>query len=135
MQRDIHPVISPEAELLLQKYYQHLRASSLVPVERKTLRMLESLIRLTQAHARLMFREEIQIQDAVLAVLLMEFTMMTSLLDVGYSCKLNEEEYKEAEREVLEKLGIDPEELAGIRLDDCRLEELSIHTNDIEALY
>jgi len=133
VQRDIHPAISSEAELILQKYYQHLRGSSLVPPERKTLRMLESLIRLSQAHARLMYREEILIQDAVLVVLLMEFTMMTNLLDIGYSCKLDKEEYKEAEKEVLEKLGIDSEEL--IKQIDSQLEELSIRTEDIENLY
>lgn len=133
LQRDIHPVISSDAELILQKYYQYLRGSSLVPVERKTLRMLESLIRLSQAHARLMFRSEIHIQDAVLVILLMEFTMMTNLLDVGYVCKLGDLEYAEAEREVLEKLRIAPEDLTGSKQSEFLLDELSAKNNTAEG--
>jgi len=43
--------------------------------------MLESLIRLTEAHARLMFRNEATLFDAVSVVLLMEHSLMTNLFD------------------------------------------------------
>eukprot|EP01022_Parablepharisma_sp_SALTPOND_P004342 TRINITY_DN120118_c0_g1_i1.p8 TRINITY_DN120118_c0_g1~~TRINITY_DN120118_c0_g1_i1.p8 ORF type:complete len:178 (+),score=23.22 TRINITY_DN120118_c0_g1_i1:1897-2430(+) len=125
IQREIHPTVSAEAELVLQKYYQHLRGSSLVPVERKTLRMLESLIRLSQAHARLMYRSEILVQDAIFVILLMEHALMTNLLDSCYSCKLSEVEYTEAEKEVLYKLEIDSEELENAGDDYENVEEVT----------
>ncbi len=110
VQRRFQPEVSRPAEYILQKYYQYLRGSTLVPSERKTLRMLESLIRLSQAHARLMCRDKILLQDAVFIIILMEHTLMTNLLDAGYSCRLSEMEYSEAEREVLSKLGIEETE-------------------------
>jgi DNA helicase MCM9 len=44
--------------------------------------------RLAQAHARLMFRETVTIQDSVIAVLLMESSMYTSAL-LGVSSALH----------------------------------------------
>ena len=42
--------------------------------------MLESLIRLAQAHARLCFQHEVTVTDAVVAVQTVEMSMMTSSL-------------------------------------------------------
>ena len=62
---EFHPQLSGQAAILLQRYYE-LRRRKLQIISgaeedqavagRTTLRLLESLIRLTQAHARLMAR-------------------------------------------------------------------------------
>jgi len=71
--------ITDGAGQLLILYYSLLRSfsqegvSSLSP-SRLTVRMLESLMRLTQSHARLCAREKALIQDAVSAILLMEYS-------------------------------------------------------------
>lgn len=80
--------------------------------------MLESSIRLSQAHARLMFRNQILLQDVVLVVLLMEQTLMSNLVDMSFSALLTESDYPEAETEVLKKLGIDTNELEDLG-GDC----------------
>jgi DNA helicase MCM9 len=65
------PNISEEAALLLEKHYQRVRSaqSFTIPV---TVRFLESLIRLTQAHARLMYRKTAELDDAVAVLRVME---------------------------------------------------------------
>jgi DNA helicase MCM9 len=77
------PALSPAAERVLHGYYAARRAAAGRQGSRTTVRMLESLIRLTQAHARLMHRGErgggrgrgeAQLQDAVMAVVITEAT-------------------------------------------------------------
>eukprot|EP00977_Amphora_coffeiformis_P015083 scaffold4374_cov165-Amphora_coffeaeformis.AAC.4 len=65
------PVMSDEAARLLEAHYEKCRScqSHTIPV---TVRFLESLIRLSQAHARLLFRNQVTIQDAVAVIQLME---------------------------------------------------------------
>eukprot|EP00873_Tetraselmis_striata_P027898 jgi/Tetstr1/448162/TSEL_035453.t1 len=70
-----NPVISPEAEATLLRYYQCQRQSEHRSAERTTIRMLESLARVAQAHARLMARNEALQQDAVVALSLMDSSM------------------------------------------------------------
>ena len=53
------PILSPEAEELLGGYYALRRAGAGRQSSRTTVRMLESLVRLAQAHARLMARDEV----------------------------------------------------------------------------
>ncbi|KAL6349699.1 hypothetical protein AAG906_041106 [Vitis piasezkii] len=79
--------------------------------ERTTVRMLESLIRLAQAHARLMFRNEVTRLDAITAILCIESSMTTSAIvdSVGNALHSNftenpDQEYAKQERLILEKL-------------------------------
>lgn len=69
------PAMSEEAALLLKRHYEKCRSaqSTTIPV---TVRFLESLIRLSQAHARLMHREGniVTLQDAVAVIQIMECT-------------------------------------------------------------
>eukprot|EP00887_Chlorella_sp_A99_P005567 scaffold1.g5567.t1 len=67
------PTLSEEAEELLSAYYKALRqAAGRQAGGQGTVRKLESLVRVAQAHARLMARSEVTLQDAVVAVGLME---------------------------------------------------------------
>ncbi|TYK06911.1 putative DNA helicase MCM9 isoform X1 [Cucumis melo var. makuwa] len=74
------PVLTQEAEQIISNYYQLQRRSAMDNAARTTVRMLESLIRLAQAHARLMFRNEVTRLDAITAILCIESSMMTSAL-------------------------------------------------------
>ncbi|KAM7264589.1 hypothetical protein ACFE04_002272 [Oxalis oulophora] len=74
------PVLTKEAENVISSYYQLQRRSATQNAARTTVRMLESLIRLAQAHARLMFRNEVTRLDAVTAILCIESSMTTSAI-------------------------------------------------------
>ena len=81
---------------------------------RSTIRMLEALVRLAQAHARLMFRKEVLVMDAVYAIILMEGAQNTpSLLPKEFSVLKSEFPpcphlfYKEMEAMILSQMGID----------------------------
>ena len=58
----IQPEMSPEAQEILNAYYVRQRRTDLPGATRTTVRLLESLIRLAQAHARLMFSEVVSVQ-------------------------------------------------------------------------
>ena len=65
------PEISDAAALLLERHYEKCRSvnSNTIPV---TVRFLESLIRLSQAHARLLYRTTVTLEDAVAVIEVME---------------------------------------------------------------
>ena len=113
VQRYIEPVCDELAEMIIQSYYQYLRGRQTLAKDRKTIRMLESLIRLAEAHARLMFKKEIEVYDAICVVILMEHCINTGLYDKPFSCLMSRELYSQAKRETLEKLGLDREFFSG----------------------
>jgi MCM AAA-lid domain len=71
VKESFQPVMTDAAAVLLEKHYEMCRSaqSNTIPV---TVRFLESLIRLSQAHARLMFRNEVTLVDAVAVIQIME---------------------------------------------------------------
>ncbi|KAJ1818763.1 DNA helicase mcm9 [Coemansia sp. RSA 2675] len=76
----LRPESTPASERVLTRYYQLQRSRDPAGSSRTTIRLLESLIRLAQAHARLMFRDKVLVEDAVTAVILMEATMNSASL-------------------------------------------------------
>ncbi|KAF9993776.1 DNA helicase mcm9 [Entomortierella chlamydospora] len=107
------PKLTPPAEQVLVSYYQLQRKADLRNAARTTIRLLESLIRLSQAHARLMARDVVTVQDAVVIVSLMEVTvqggaaMMGGINPLHASFPKNgEEEYWRQEEVMLHRLGL-----------------------------
>lgn len=105
------PVLTKEAERVISCYYQLQRRSGTQNAARITVRMLESLIRLAQAHARLMFRNEVTQLDAITAILCIESSMTTSAIvdSVGNALHSNftenpDIEYAKQEKFILDKL-------------------------------
>ncbi|TNN06188.1 DNA helicase MCM9 [Schistosoma japonicum] len=80
------PQLSMEAANLLQRYYIWQRSRmvsfcddpSTGTSSRRTLRLLESLVRLTKAHARLMCRNEAIVEDAVVVIYLMDCSLYST---------------------------------------------------------
>lgn len=108
----IFPQLTEESKKVLTTYYSKQRAADDRNAARTTIRLLESLIRLAQAHARLMYRNKVLLQDAIVAILVMESSTQTSAL-VGYTPPLRsmfpddpDAEYIRLEANVLKKLGL-----------------------------
>ncbi|EEY68481.1 DNA replication licensing factor MCM9 [Phytophthora infestans T30-4] len=110
-----NPQLSRGAMLILQRYYQRQRASDSRSAARTTIRLLESLTRLAQAHARLMCHAEVAVMDAVVAVFVMEVSKSTDncsdMLEGGVESVLHsnfsqdpEDEYALQEKLVLDYL-------------------------------
>ncbi|NXB54654.1 MCM9 helicase, partial [Leucopsar rothschildi] len=78
--KSIQPKLSDESNLILIRYYQMQRQSDCRNAARTTIRLLESLIRLAEAHARLMFRDTVTLEDAVTVVSVMESSMQGGAL-------------------------------------------------------
>jgi hypothetical protein len=67
--------MSHEARQVISAYYRRQRLLGMRATSRTTIRMLESLVRLAQAHARLMSRNVVAMIDAIVVVLLVEASM------------------------------------------------------------
>lgn len=70
----VQPKMTPIASELLRAYYRKCRLESERDYSRTTIRLLDSLNRLAGAHARLVFRDEITVVDAIITIRLMEST-------------------------------------------------------------
>ncbi|XP_055635308.1 DNA helicase MCM9-like [Toxorhynchites rutilus septentrionalis] len=70
--KDINPKVSDDANAILASYYKLCRSDAARDPSRTTVRLLDSLVRLSQAHARLVFREEVTALDAITVIRLME---------------------------------------------------------------
>ena len=73
--------------------------------------MLESLIRLSEAHARLYMKSEATVFDAISVIVLMEHTLMSCLFGLEPTPSVlfrNEEDYCEIRDLVLSRLELDP---------------------------
>ena len=62
------PLMTAEGAALLQRYYQLARLRTDAQAGRATVRLLESLVRLSTAHAKLCWRGTVTLSDAVVAV-------------------------------------------------------------------
>ena len=114
----INPKLTPIAEAVLSKYYQLQRRCDKANGARTTLRLLESLIRLSQAHAKLMFHTEVNLVDAITAVILIEASLTSTQtirtpIDL-YAKEMDASEYADwfsaIESEILMKLEIEKAE-------------------------
>jgi DNA helicase MCM9 len=108
------PTLSEPAQRVLQAYYSRMRATADRDASRSTIRMLEALVRLAQAHARLMFQHEVSLVDACHAILLMEGAQNSpDIVGNDFSVLKSEfptdpmTEYVHFEKHVLAQLGLD----------------------------
>ncbi|GAX74593.1 hypothetical protein CEUSTIGMA_g2041.t1 [Chlamydomonas eustigma] len=98
------PAMSEAAEVVISAYFQVLRNSDHQCASRTTIRMLESLVRISQAHAKLMARHTVTQQDAVMAVLMVE-TSQNCLMVIGtdYAVQTSFPADPDAEQEVISR--------------------------------
>jgi DNA helicase MCM9 len=110
--KSIKPVMTPEANKVLCCYYQRQRQADIRNAARTTIRLLESMVRLSQAHARLMFRSSVTIQDALVSITVMESSMQAAALLGGVNALHTkfpdnpEDEYKRQAVLILSQLGL-----------------------------
>jgi DNA helicase MCM9 len=82
-----HPTMTPAAEHVLSGYYQLRRGAAGRHAARTTLRLLESLVRLAQAHARLLAKDVVEVLDAVMAVALVDSSVVDGESVLGLSAE------------------------------------------------
>ncbi|XP_076755328.1 DNA helicase MCM9 [Xylocopa sonorina] len=78
------PKLTKEAEMILRATYLYHRSHPDRREERTTVRLLDSLIRLAEGHAKLMYRSDIQMMDAIFVAKLIG-TGSTSDINLGCS--------------------------------------------------
>ncbi|XP_044258623.1 DNA helicase MCM9-like [Tribolium madens] len=133
-----HPMLNDDSHRILRSYYQAQRQKNHRNKSRTTVRLLDSLVRLSQGHARLMFHKEVTIVDAVVAVILVEMAMESdfSVFNLSFDTRNNfpldpEQSYRELVQIVLKKLDLsdllENERASGV-CDLCRGRSSCIHT-------
>ena len=88
-----------------------MRQNPRVNKDRKSVRILESLIRLSEAHARLYMKSQATTFDAVSVIVLMEHTLMSCLFGLEATPNVifrNQEDYVQVRDMVLCRLELDP---------------------------
>lgn len=99
VRKRLNPIMTNEAKLLLvslcsyhffifticfifqQRYYNILRQHGDSNNFHTTVRVLESLLRISEAHAKLMFRKEVEISDAIVAIICVSSSSPNSHID------------------------------------------------------
>jgi hypothetical protein len=123
VREQLSPRMSPGARKLLTRYYKLLRQGDERSMARTTVRLLESLLRLAEAHAKLMFHEEVSVEDAIVAIFCVQLSQAATQASVLTSDAMMQsefpkdprEQYQEAERDVLRKLHLSPADLDDLR--------------------
>ncbi|NP_001084773.1 DNA helicase MCM9 [Xenopus laevis] len=110
--KNLQPKMSQDANVILVRYYQLQRQSSCRNAARTTIRLLESLIRLAEAHARIMYRDVVTTEDAITVVSIMESSMQGGALLGGVNAlhtsfpENPREQYRLQCELLLDKLGL-----------------------------
>merc|ERR1719391_177568 len=76
--KKLAPLLGEGSNKVLSAYYQRQRSTDSADAARTTVRLLQSCIRLAQGHARLMCHDEVEVENAVCAVLLLECSTSSS---------------------------------------------------------
>lgn len=107
-------MLNEDSHRILKGYYQAQRQKKIRNKSRTTVRLLDSLVRLSQGHARLMFHKEVEIIDAIMAVVLVETAMENDYSDFALNLDTRadfpfdpEGNYQELVEIVLKKLHLD----------------------------
>jgi DNA helicase MCM9 len=115
--KELKPELTRGAMVVLESYYLLQRKNDARSAARTTVRLLESLIRLSQAHARIMCRRQVLLQDALMAILVVEASLNINSM-LGMESVLHTEfpadpdaEYAEMKEKVLSHLGLDESDL------------------------
>ncbi|XP_029397993.1 DNA helicase MCM9 isoform X2 [Mus pahari] len=141
--RNLHPTLSEVSNQVLLRYYQMQRQSDSRNAARTTIRLLESLIRLAEAHARLMFRNTVTLEDAITVVSVMESSMQGGALLGGVNAlhtsfpESPRAQYRRQCELILEKLELQSllqEELRRLeRLQNESVHQCRSHSPEVEV--
>ncbi|NP_001403310.1 DNA helicase MCM9 [Rattus norvegicus] len=140
--RNLHPTLSDVSNQVLLRYYQMQRQSDSRNAARTTIRLLESLIRLAEAHARLMFRSTVTLEDAITVVSVMESSMQGGALLGGVNAlhtsfpESPRAQYRRQCELILEKLELQSllqEELRRLERLQNESDQCQPHSPEVEA--
>lgn len=93
---------------VLVKYYKHKKKAAGVSSEYFTMRTLEGLARMAEAHAKLLMKAEVDLEDVVTAIIVSESCLGAAKCMLAYRDELfmDEAVFEDAKRTVVEALGV-----------------------------